>query len=724
MVHFVRKKSMNARFEALKEIQKRSFGTAGGQKNVTFGQGVFDKEVMEKVLPGKIWAHLKEVIQGREKLDPVFSPQVAEAMKEWAISNGATHFCHWFQPLTGFAAEKHDAFYDWNVNGELIEKLGGSQLMRGEPDASSFPHGGLRSTAEARGYTAWDPTSFPFLWGMGTAKVLCIPSIFFSWSGLALDMKIPLMRSEAKLNAAALRFLNLFDVKANTVYSTLGCEQEYFLIDKAWYDLRPDLLMAGRTLCGSSSARGQELEDHYFGAIKERVSAFCSDLEQRALSLGIPLRTRHAEVAPGQFEFAPLFERASAAVDHNVLLMELMRQVASRHQLVCLLHEKPFARVNGSGKHCNWSLATDTGLNLLDPGQPELQFLVMLAAVLDAVYQHSSLLRGAIAVPGNDHRLGGHEAPPAIISVYLGESLERWVRGIEEDRAHQNDPSHLLNLGLPSLPDIPLDETDRNRTSPFAFTGNKFEFRAVGASQHCALPVTVLNVAVAKSLNQIVDEMEKELMKKRPLKSVALKVACKFLKKARAIRFTGDNYSSSWRKEAKKRELPHLEKSVDAFDAFLSPKSIKAFEGVLSKKEIESRVAIMYDRYCKTLHIEASVLVEIFQTQILPAAFQFQKEVAESIRSVSETGHSVAASQSSLIKKISQEISLAIDQIHLLEKEARESGRLSPEMGARLYSGSVAPKAEAARKTIDGLESMIDDRLWPLPKYREMLHVL
>jgi glutamine synthetase len=715
---------MNPRFKAMRDIQKRLQETKGRKKEVVFGQETFHRGIMEKMLPRNVWMNLKEAIEGKGKLNPSHAQTIADAMKDWAVKNGATHFCHWFLPQTGLAAEKHDAFVDWNSRGELIEKFSGKQLMRGEPDASSFPSGGLRSTSEARGYTVWDPTSLPFLWEMGGTKVLCQPSIYFSWTGKALDMKIPLMRSDAKLNQAALRLLNLFEIEASSVFSTLGCEQEFFLIDRAFYLLRPDLILTGRSLCGASPAKGQELEDHYFGTIKERIGAFMVDLEQRAYALGIPLKTRHAEVAPAQFEFAPLFERASVAVDHNILLMELMRQIATQYNLACLFHEKPFARMNGSGKHCNWSLATDTGLNLLDPNQPQLLFLIMLTAVIYAIHDYSTLLRASIATPGNDHRLGGHEAPPAIISVYLGESLERWLNSIEEDRAHQSKTGQSLDLGIPPIPDVLLDETDRNRTSPFAFTGNKFEFRAVGSSQNCALPISVLNVIVASSLNQIIDEIEKGMMKKKPFKDVSLDVVRKFLKASRAVRFSGDGYSASWRKEAKKRKLPMIEKSLHAFAEFLIPKSIKVFEGVLSKQELESRVEIMTERYCKILNIEACLLHEMFQTQIFPVALEFQKNVAESIKHVSETGHSLSVSQTSLIKKISQQVSLAIDQIHSMEKERQKASQLPLERKAEAYCEQVFEKMETARKTIDGLEEIIDDRLWPLPKYREMLHIL
>jgi glutamine synthetase len=714
---------MNPRIKAIKEIQKRPFALEES-KRTAFGEETFHRGIMHQLLPQNVYTHLLKVIEGKTKLNPIFVEPIAEAMKKWAKEKGATHFCHWFQPLTGLSAEKHDAFVDWNQRGELIEKFSSKQLMRGEPDASSFPSGGLRSTSEARGYTVWDPTSLPFLWRMGKDKVLCLPSVFFSWTGQALDMKIPLMRSDTKLSAAALRLLRLLEIEANTAFSTLGCEQEYFLIDRSFYLLRPDLLLTGRTLCGSSPAKSQELEDHYFGTMKERVSAFKVDLEQQAMALGIPLKTRHAEVAPGQFEFAPLFEKAATAIDHNLLLMELLRKVANQHHLAALLHEKPFARINGSGKHCNWSLATDTGINLLDPNQQQPLFLITLTAVIHAVHRHAALLRASIATPGNDHRLGGHEAPPAIISIFLGDSLEKWLQHIEEDKAHQSKEGQMLDLGIPPIPDIPLDETDRNRTSPFAFTGNKFEFRAVGSSQNCALPISVLNVIVAESLNLIVDEIEKGILKKKSLKEMIPQVVRKFLKESRSIRFTGDNYSSAWQKEAKKRGLPIIAQSMPAFAMFGQASSRKVFDGVLSEHELESRVDILKERYCKTIHIEARLLHEIFYTQILPVALEYQKKVAESIKSVNETGHTLSTSQTLLVKKIAQHISQAIETVNAMEKEREKTVHLPQEKKNLACSETVAPAMESARKAIDALETIVDDRLWPLPKYREMLHIL
>ena len=721
---------MNLRHAVLEDISERNprvFKKKGKDLVQGFGSLTFNRQVMEKMLSKKIYSNLCMAMDGKTRINPSYAEAIAQAMKDWAMRNGATHFCHWFQPMNGLAAEKHDAFIDWKSADVLIEKFSGKQLMRGEADASSFPSGGLRKTAEARGYTTWDPSSHAFLWRSGGAATLCIPSIFFSWTGKVLDMKIPLLRSDAKICQAALRLLNLLNIEADSVYSNLGCEQEYFLVDHALFQLRPDLLMVGRTVLGAPPPKGQELEDHYFGTIKERVIAYMSECEAEALALGIPLKTRHNEVAPQQFEAAPIFEKAGNAVDHNVLLMEVMRQVAVRHRLACLLHEKPFARINGSGKHCNWSLATDNGLNLFDPtAEPHnsLLFLIMITATLQAIHKHAALLRASIASAGNDHRLGGHEAPPVIISVYLGESLEKVLKNIEEDRAHKSPWGETLDLKIPSLPALPLDETDRNRTSPFAFTGNKFEFRAVGSSANCAQPVTVLNVIVAESLNQIVDEIEKGVIKKRPLGKVAMEVVRKSLKASRAIRFSGDNYSAAWPKEAKKRKLPIINRSLQAIDSFITKSSVTAFEGVLSKDELEARVEVMTERYAKVMNIEASLLIEMFRTQILPVALEYQKQIAKGNKVLGKLGHSVGKQQEGLLKKLTGQINLGMKGIDAVEAAREKAVAFELHKRAEAFCHDVGPKCEKARGHIDKLEEIIDDRLWILPKYRELLNFL
>lgn len=711
---------MNIRAQLLRDIVNRPRAVSI-QKKEDFGSLTFHAAIYEKILPKPISENLNAAKQGRAKLKPSYAQNIAQAMQQWAMGLGATHFCHWFQPMTGLAAEKQDAFLEWGIQGEVIEKLTGKHLMRGEPDASSFPSGGLRSTSEARGYTTWDPTSLPFLWETGSTRVLCLPAIFFSWTGKALDMKIPLLRSEAKISHAGIRLLSFFNIEASSIHTTLGCEQEYFLIDRGFFLNRPDLIMAGRTLWGASPSKGQELEDHYFGTLKHRVAAFMTDVEHRAWALGIPLKTRHNEVAPNQFETAPLFEKISIAIDHNILLMELMRQVAEHHHLACLMHEKPFARINGSGKHCNWSLATDTGYNLLDPYAAvdnQMPFLVTLTAVLHAVYHHSALIRASIAVPGNDHRLGGHEAPPPIISVYLGHALEKMLMALERDKIHQSTGEVGLDLGIPPIPELNLDATDRNRTSPFPFTGTKFEFRAVGASQNPALPITVLNAIVADSLNQIIDRIEKE--KKSPLQA-ALNVIQKVIHESKAICFSGDNYSTAWHKEAKKRKLPIIEKSVYALNAFLMPETCRAFEGILTKEELTSRVDIMKERYCKTMQIEMRILIEGFRTQILPAALAWQTALAESIAQI---GKKKAPRQSRLLNQVTHHIELCIAQAEALEKNTPQAFSKDVDRQARFFCDRIAPLCESLRQHIDQLELLVDDRLWPSPKYSEMLHIL
>jgi len=712
---------MNLRYKLLRDISKRG-ASPQVAKREEFGHLVFRKDVFEKMLPKHVAANLIDAQEGRAKLNPNHAGMIAHAMQSWATSHGASHYCHWFQPMTGLAAEKQDAFLEWGKKGEPIETLTGKQLMRGEADASSFPSGGLRNTYEARGYTTWDPTSNPFLWEIGSSRVLCLPSIFFSWTGKALDMKIPLMRSEAKIKREVMRLCALFNIEAENAYVTLGCEQEYFLIDRSYFLARPDLMVAGRTVWGVAPSKGQELEDHYFGSLKERVAAFMTDLEHRAWALGIPLKTRHCEVAPGQFEAAPIFEKVAVGVDHNILLMELMRQVATRHHLACLMHEKPFAGINGSGKHCNWSVATDTGKNLLDPQafhDQHLPFLVMLCSVLKAVHAHAAMIRASIATAGNDHRLGGHEAPPPIISVYLGQALEKYLDRIQQGHAHHAKDGASVDLGILALPELLLDETDRNRTSPFPFTGTKFEFRAVGSSQNPALPVTVINSIVGESLGALIDAIEKEVMKKKTAVKAALDVVCRSLKETRDIRFSGDNYSAQWRKEAKRRHLPMIDKSIYAFDAFMTPSALKAFESVFSKEELHARVEIMKERYCKMLSIEARLLLDTAQTQILPAAMACQKNCAEGIKGITP-----ATQQKAHLKKITHHIERMMSKREELEKCRTKALSLSLDAQMLLLGERGAELCRLLREEIDTLEKLIDDALWPSPKYREMLYIL
>lgn len=729
---------MNPRFTALEVAGRRNRALKNLPKPISsdaFGIRVFNGSVMEKMLPYEIHRNLMDAMEGHGKIKGEFADSIAIAIKKWAISQGATHYTHWFQPLTGFSAEKHDSFIDWIGPGRVMEKFSSKELFQGEPDASSFPSGGLRSTYEARGYTGWDPTSPVFLWKGGDGVTLCIPSIFFSWTGDVLDTKIPLLRSNKVINDAVLRLLNLVKIPARHVYSTLGCEQEYFVIDRALRNLRPDLVMLGRTVFGAPPPKGQELQDHYFGSVKDRILSYMQDVEEASLELGIPVKTRHNEVAPAQHEVAPVFEYASIAVDHNILLMELMRQIAVKHDLSCLLHEKPFQGLNGSGKHCNWSLATDTGINLLDPTDTpgnNLHFLILFSAILHAVHEHAALLRASIGSAANDYRLGGHEAPPAILSVYLGAELEHVLENIEQTGVyHKASRKDRYDFGLIMIPDLKKDNTDRNRTSPFAFTGSKFEFRAVGSSSNPAFPITILNVIVAESLSHMLDEIEKALKEKPRSKNAVINAAIpvirKYLTRSRNIRFSGDNYTHEWEKEARKRNLPNEKKSVDAFEALKSEKTVKAFKGILNQWELSSRYEISMEQYSHLLNIEANLMLDMFYSQILPAAIRYQKDVGKSIlvsRDVLGKGH-LLKEQSSVLQTLIEWIEKAILLANELKAEREKAAEIVslPER-AQAYCNKVKPKGEELRKCVDALESIVDDAIWPLPKYRELLFVI
>jgi glutamine synthetase len=726
---------MNPRFRALEIVGQRSRPTikdvkfAEGPSEI-FGRNVFNRSVMQKVLPKDVYKNVINALEGKEKIKIEFADTIAVAIKEWGISKGATHYSHWFQPLTGASAEKHDAFIDWHTPDQMIETFNGKQLIQGEPDASSFPSGGLRSTYEARGYTGWDPTSPVFVWSGGDGVTLCIPSVFFSWTGDVLDQKIPLLRSDNKIHESTMRLLALTGIPAGYVNSTLGCEQEYFVIDRAWRDLRPDLLMSGRTVFGADSPKGQELQDHYFGAVKDRILCFMQDFENSALKLGIPVKTRHNEVAPAQHEVAPVFERASLAVDHNILLMELMRKTAVKHNLSCLLHEKPFQGLNGSGKHCNWSLATDTGINLLNPTElPEnnLNFLILITAILKAVHDHSSLLRASIGSAANDFRLGGHEAPPAIISVYLGEELENVLQNIEEKGIHTRTlRKNNYDLGA-VIPDFTKENTDRNRTSPFAFTGNKFEFRAVGSSANPSFSMTVLNTIVAESLDDMLDEIEKSMTSsKKNLLEVALPVIRKYLKASRDIRFAGDNYSEEWAKEAKRRNLPNIKKSIEAFEAVKSEKTARTFEGILTKQELQSRYEILAETYSHAVNIETKLMLDIARSKILPVAIQQQTNLASSLAAFSAAmgQKKQLSAQTELLRSLSESIEhliTTIDKLSALQQEASAIENL--EKRGKAFCYKILPVCEELREVVDRLETCTDDAVWPLPKYREILFI-
>lgn len=702
-----------------------------------FGSQVFHRGIMEKMLVRPVFKNVIDAMEGRAKLAPEHADAIAAAMKEWAVSHGATHYTHWFQPLTGATAEKHDSFIDWSDERGVIETFSGEQLIQGEPDASSFPSGGLRSTWEARGYTGWDPTSPVFLWRSGDGITLCIPSVFFSWTGDVLDFKIPLQRSERLLNDAVLRLLCLSGTSAGRVYATMGWEQEYFVIDRALRNMRPDLILTGCTVQGADPAKGQELQDHYFGAVKDRVLAYMKDFEREAIRLGIPVKTRHNEVAPAQHEVAAVFEKASVSVDHNILLMELMRQVAVRHNLSCLLHEKPFAGVNGSGKHNNWSIATDTGLNLLQPPtdpDKSLEFLILISAILEAVHDYSELLLASVGSAGNDKRLGGHEAPPAIISVFLGSSLEKILDDIEESgHVGASTGKDWFDLNLEQLPQLARHETDRNRTSPFAFTGNKFEFRAVGSTANCSFPVTVLNVTVGRCLNRLLDELDSALgnpssaPSPENLAQAALPIIQESLRRSRPIRFTGDNYSEAWELEARKRGLPTGLGATKSYEALLHPSVVQAFSGILTREELAGRYEILMENYSLSTNIEAKVFVDMFRTQIYPAAMRYQHQLADALRSTREAVAKPPASLGTQEQKLLQFVNAVESTTRLvdtLEQVRSDHEALAEPERAQAFADKVVPAMRQARQLVDELELMVDDGQWPLPKYRELLFLV
>lgn len=724
---------MNARAHAIEEITKRKNPNPEKQTfdSDTFGIRTFSRRLLQQKLPKEIYRNVSNAMEGLEKIKPEYADTIAVAIKEWATSHGATHFCHWFQPLTGIAAEKHDAFIDWDTTQDrVIEKFNGKQLVQGEPDASSFPSGGLRSTYEARGYTGWDPTSPIFLWKGGDGVTLCIPSVFFSWTGNVLDAKIPLLRSDQKISDAVMRLLRLTQIPADYVYSTVGLEQEYFVVDRSLRNLRSDLVLHGKTVFGAPSPKGQELQDHYFGTVKDRVLAFMQAFEMAAIELGIPVKTRHNEVAPSQYEVAPIFEKAAVAVDHNILLMEIMRQVAPKHGLSCLLHEKPFAGINGSGKHANWSLSTNTGINLLDPSDTpsnNWHFLILLAAILNGVYKHSTLLRAAIGSASNDYRLGGHEAPPAIISIYMGRELEQLVHHIEQQTPAATSRKAKLDLGILTIPEMSQDNTDRNRTSPFAFTGNKFEFRAVGSSANPAFAITVLNLIVAESLNAIMDEIEEKFkhQKSEDLSKAILPVLQKYFIESRPIRFSGDNYSDAWVKEAHKRGLPNLKKSPESFAIFTEPQTVKLFEGILAEPELASRQEIAYEHYVHHTNIEVNLMIDIFKTQILPASLNYLKSVAKSCDEVTEVlDLKRTGVLSAYLKNIHTAVEKGLEKVQELEKVRAKAEDLPLHKRALSYSHEVMDKMEELREAADALENLVEDQLWPLPKYREILFMV
>ena len=685
-----------------------------------FGSLVFNDETMRERLPKDVYKALKRTIAEGKDLDINVANSVANAMKNWAVENGCTHYTHWFQPMTGITAEKHEAFISPVDGGKVLLEFSGKELIKGEPDASSFPSGGLRATFEARGYTAWDPTSYAFI----KDDTLCIPTAFCSYSGEVLDKKTPLLRSMEAISDEALKILKLFgrdDVKR--VITTVGPEQEYFLIDKKDYARRKDLIYTGRTLIGARSPKGQEMEDHYFGVIRSRVAAYMHDLDRELWKLGINAKTSHNEVAPCQHELAPVFATTNIAVDHNQLTMEMMKKVAERHGFACLLHEKPFAGVNGSGKHNNWSISTDTGLNLLDPGvspKDNAQFLLFLVAVIKAIDEYQDLMRISVASAGNDHRLGANEAPPAIVSMFLGDELSDILDALSEGKPVYGKSKQEMKLGVHVLPAFPKDSTDRNRTSPFAFTGNKFEFRMLGSSFSVAGPNIVLNTIVAKELRGFYEELKDA----KDFRSAVAELVKKTYKEHKRIVFNGNNYSEEWVREAEKRGLLNLKSSPDAYDTFISPKNIALFEefGIYSSVEVHSRYEILNEEYSKTIHIEALTLTDMINRQVLPAVESYAAKVAGGVAAKKAVLPDLKlAAESALLTKLGELTDDLYAAVNELEKLTDTAGSYAGSAEAHFYRNSVIPQMDKVREYADALELIVDQKDWPYPTYGEML---
>jgi len=687
--------------------------------NQVFGANVFSPAVQRHRLPKHVYKGLQRTLARGEALDTSLADAVAQAMKEWAMEKGATHYTHWFQPLTGSTAEKHDSFYSPTGDGTALAEFSGKELIQGEPDASSFPTGGIRATFEARGYTAWDPTSPAFILENPNGALLCIPTAFTSWTGEALDHKIPLLRSMDALSGAAIRALELLGIdEPRRVFTTVGPEQEYFLIDEQYYFERPDLLTTGRTLFGAKPPKGHELDDHYFGSMPERILACMLETEQELAKLGVPIKTRHNEVAPNQYEIAPIFENSNVGSDHQQLTMQVMQNVARRYGLVCLLHEKPFAGVNGSGKHNNWSMGTDTGMNLLEPGDTphdNLQFLFFCAAVIQAVNKHQALLRASIASPGQDHRLGANEAPPAIISIFLGAELEKVFSAIESGKAQASKPGSFLGLGTPVLPPLPLHGGDRNRTSPFAFTGNKFEFRALGSSQSLALPNTVLNTIVAEAIDDLADKLRTAMKgSSANLEKALTKVVKDSYSANKRIIFDGDNYAPEWHAEAEKRGLYNLSSTPEALPWLTDKGTVALFKKykVLSKRELESRYEVFIEQYAVKINIESETAASIARTQILPAAVRHLEELR-------------AAGLPELIEEcepVIRELHFALLKLEDANLHDNQDDS-TPAKWAKYMHDVVVPAMDDVREVADRLERLVADSLWPLPKYSEMLFI-
>ncbi len=723
------------RFEALKESSSRNriLIEEKGRRSELFAQNVFNEQRMLQYLTKDALSSVQNAIFSGSKIDRKIADQVAESMKGWAITMGATHYTHWFQPLTGSTAEKHDAFFDLLLDGRALEKFDGSQLVQQEPDASSFPSGGIRNTFEARGYTAWDPTSPAFIY----ETTLCIPTIFVSYTGEALDNKAPLLRALSAVDTAATAVAKFFDKNVSKVNATLGWEQEYFLIDKALANSRPDISLTGRTLLGHSAAKGQQLDDHYFGVIPGRVLSFMSDLEKECIKLGIPVKTRHNEVAPNQFELAPVFEEANLAVDHNLLLMDVMDKIADKHSFKVLFHEKPFKGINGSGKHNNWSLATDTGVNLLSPGSTpmkNLQFLTFFINTIKAVDTYEELLRSSIASAGNDHRLGANEAPPAILSIFIGDQLSRVLdelEGVSKGKLSPEEKTELKLNVVGKIPEILMDNTDRNRTSPFAFTGNKFEMRGVGSTANCAKPMTVLNTIVAKQLIAFKKEVD-QLVEGNGLKKdeAVFNVLREYIKTSKRIRFDGDGYSNDWQKEAKKRKLSNNKTTPEALKVQTSAASLELFESmnVMSEVELRARQEVEMETYILQVQIEGRVLNELVYNHVIPAAIDYQNIVLQNVMGFKdiygEAHKNIAECQLQIIEQINEHMSQLKQKTDTMIDARKNANKLTDShKKATAYAKNIKPYFDEIRYHSDKLERLVADQIWPLTKYRELLFI-
>ena len=722
---------LNALYNLISE-PKNQLDPESKKVTAIFGENVFSLEKARQFLSDEAYKSLVSSIKTQNKIDRKMGDQIASGLKAWAETRKVTHFTHWFQPLTGATAEKHDSFFTLKSDGSALEEFDGAALIQQEPDASSFPSGGIRTTFEARGYTAWDPSSPPFIMEIGNGKTLCIPTIFVSYTGESLDAKTPLLKALVALDKAAIDVCQYFDKNITTVTPTLGWEQEYFVVDAGIANARPDIVMTGRTVFGHAPAKGQQLEDHYFGSIPERVYAFMRDYETEAYKLGIPLRTRHNEVAPSQFECAPIFEEVNLAVDHNTLLMDVMTRVAKNHNLMVLLHEKPFAGINGSGKHNNWSMATNTGVNLLSPGKTpktNLMFLTFFVNTIKAVHDHADLLRASIASAGNDHRLGANEAPPAIISIFIGKYLTDVLNQIEKRVGNKFDEQDeaILKLDIhKSIPELMLDNTDRNRTSPFAFTGNKFEFRAVGSAANCASAMTVLNTILGETLAQFKVDVD-ALIEKGEKKEVAImQIIQKYIVDSKSVLFEGDGYSDEWEKEAKKRGLPNVKTTPLALDAFVTAKAKKLFEhhNIYTHSELEARHEIMLENYVKKVQIEARVIGDLATTYILPAAIKYQNILIQNIQGLKDIGidESGYANQKHIATKISEHIANISSSVESMIKARKAANKIEDSREKAIaYCDTIKSHFDKIRYHVDKLELLVDDEFWELPKYREML---